>query len=110
MGVEYITKPENVEYVTQTAAAYGATVLVAKAVRSQMMPGGRTAPEAIKGKESLMAPKAHGSCPKPVQSNLRWDCDRDVADRICAFNRHSAESQVILRKLASSKRKQALSL
>lgn len=27
----------------------------------------------------------------PVQENLRWKCDRDVADRICNFNRHYAE-------------------
>jgi hypothetical protein len=26
-----------------------------------------------------------------VQANLRWNCDRDVADRICNFNRHYAE-------------------
>ena len=27
----------------------------------------------------------------PVQQNLRWDVNRDVADRICNFNRHYAE-------------------
>lgn len=27
----------------------------------------------------------------PVQSNLRWDCDRKKADEICNFNRHYAE-------------------
>ncbi len=27
----------------------------------------------------------------PVQQNLRWQCDREVADRICNFNRHYAE-------------------
>jgi len=89
---EYLTKPDTVEYVTQTAAVWGATLLVANAVKTQLMPGGRTAPEAIKGTEALMARKAHGTCPKPVQSNLKWGCDRNVADKICAFNRHGAES------------------
>lgn len=28
---------------------------------------------------------------RPVQKNLRWDCDGDTADRICNFNRHYAE-------------------
>jgi peptide methionine sulfoxide reductase MsrB len=26
-----------------------------------------------------------------VQQNLRWDCDWELADRICNFNRHYAE-------------------
>ena len=38
-----------------------------------------------------MAPKAHGTTDKPVQSNLRWNCDQETADRICCFNRHYAE-------------------
>jgi hypothetical protein len=41
--------------------------------------------------EEVMRPKAHGTCEKPVMSNLRWNCDRDTADRICCFNRHYAE-------------------
>jgi peptide methionine sulfoxide reductase MsrB len=40
---------------------------------------------------SLQAPKAHGTSNVPVQQNLRWDCDRETADRICNFNRHYAE-------------------
>jgi len=45
----------------------------------------------ISGPESLMAKKAHGTCPGPVQENLRYDCDRAVADNISCFNRHYAE-------------------
>jgi peptide methionine sulfoxide reductase MsrB len=26
-----------------------------------------------------------------VQETLRWDCDKETADRICCFNRHYAE-------------------
>lgn len=43
------------------------------------------------GDESIMSPKAHGTSEVPVQSNLRWDCDRKKADEICNFNRHYAE-------------------
>ena len=43
------------------------------------------------GKEDIMAQKAHGTSPSPVQDKLRWDCDRGTADRICSFNRHYAE-------------------
>lgn len=46
----------------------------------------------VKGEESIMAPKAHGTCEKPVQSNLRYGCDEKIADRICCFNRHYAEN------------------
>ena len=45
----------------------------------------------IRGEESLMSPKAHGTCTQPVQKSLRWVCDWDTADRICCFNRHYAE-------------------
>ena len=38
-----------------------------------------------------MDPKAHGTCPAPVQEKLRFGCDRSEADRICCFNRHYAE-------------------
>jgi peptide methionine sulfoxide reductase MsrB len=43
------------------------------------------------GPESIMSKKAHGTSATPVQENLRWNVDRDVADRICNFNRHYAE-------------------
>lgn len=41
--------------------------------------------------ESVMSKKAHGTSDKPVQKDLRWNCDYDTADRICNFNRHYAE-------------------
>mmetsp|Transcript_21693 Transcript_21693/g.45636 ORF Transcript_21693/g.45636 Transcript_21693/m.45636 type:complete len:182 (+) Transcript_21693:96-641(+) len=48
-------------------------------------------PPAVMGSESIMKKKAHGTSAVPVQENLRWQCDREVADRICNFNRHYAE-------------------
>lgn len=45
----------------------------------------------VMGDESIMSRKAHGTSEVPVQENLRWNCDRDTADRICNFNRHYAE-------------------
>ena len=41
--------------------------------------------------EAVMKKKAHGTSAVPVQQGLRWDVDRDEADRICNFNRHFAE-------------------
>ena len=41
--------------------------------------------------ESVMSPKAHGTCPNPVQDNLAYGCDFQTADKICCFNRHYAE-------------------
>lgn len=65
------------------------------------------------GDESIMSNKEHGSTKHPVQANLRWKVDRQLADRcalhccrswslwspttsrapcrICCFNRHFAE-------------------
>jgi hypothetical protein len=37
-----------------------------------------------------MSAKAHGTCAQPVQSQLRFGCDRDTADRICKSLRHCA--------------------
>merc|ERR1712086_128370 len=45
----------------------------------------------VMGEEALMCPKAHGTSPHPVQSNLIWGCDQKTADKICSFNRHYAE-------------------
>lgn len=45
----------------------------------------------VYAEESVMSPKAHGTSEKPVQKNLRWNCDYETADRICNFNRHYAE-------------------
>ena len=36
---------------------------------------------------SVMRDKAHGTCEKGVMTNLRWKCNRELADRICCFNR-----------------------
>merc|ERR1712039_499215 len=41
--------------------------------------------------ELTMCQKGHGTSKKPVQAALRWNCDYKTADRICNFNRHSAE-------------------
>ena len=46
----------------------------------------------VMGEESIMAPKDHGTSTKPVQAKLRWGCKADLADRICSYNRHYAES------------------
>eukprot|EP00980_Cylindrotheca_fusiformis_P028949 scaffold22680_cov107-Cylindrotheca_fusiformis.AAC.18 len=45
----------------------------------------------IVGDEAIMKPKHHGTSRVPVQQNLRWQVDRETADRICNFNRHYAE-------------------
>lgn len=37
----------------------------------------------LMGDESIMRPKAHGTCDKAVPSTVRWGCDPKLADRIC---------------------------
>lgn len=56
-----------------------------------MTPSEEYPPPVVMGPESIMDKKAHGTSAVPVQENLRWGADRDVADRICNFNRHYAE-------------------
>lgn len=46
----------------------------------------------IVGDESiLMSPKEYGTSSVPIQTNLRWSCDKNIANRICNYNRHYAE-------------------
>jgi len=52
--------------------------------------GGGTFP--VMGAESIMSKKAHGTGGAPVQANLRWNCDVQLADRICNYNRMWAEN------------------
>mmetsp|Transcript_2314 Transcript_2314/g.4915 ORF Transcript_2314/g.4915 Transcript_2314/m.4915 type:complete len:182 (+) Transcript_2314:80-625(+) len=60
-------------------------------IAAKMANGNTYPPPAVMGTEQLMSKKAHGTSSVPVQQNLRWKCDRDVADRISNFNRHYAE-------------------
>eukprot|EP00930_Biecheleria_cincta_P033775 TRINITY_DN23390_c0_g1_i4.p1 TRINITY_DN23390_c0_g1~~TRINITY_DN23390_c0_g1_i4.p1 ORF type:complete len:284 (+),score=49.02 TRINITY_DN23390_c0_g1_i4:106-957(+) len=50
-------------------------------------------PPVCMGDEYMMSQKGHGTCSKPVQKNLRWGCDFELADEICCFNRKGAEDQ-----------------
>lgn len=46
----------------------------------------------IKGDESIMKKKGHGTSDFAVQKTLRWGVDVQLADRICNYNRHYAEA------------------
>ena len=47
----------------------------------------------VMAEEEVMSQKAHGTSEKPVQKNLRWNCDFNTADRICNFNRKCFRSR-----------------
>lgn len=48
-------------------------------------------PNVVMGDDSMMTSGIHGSSKVPLQNNLRWNCDRNVANNICNFNRKHAE-------------------
>ena len=74
------------------ALAAGAGTAAVLALSRQPQPSNAAVPAAVRGNAvELMGPKTHGTCPRPVQDKLRWDCDRATADRISCFNRHYAE-------------------
>ena len=64
-----------------------ALTMALSAANAQPNVGGKL----VRGNEDIMAQKAHGTTQTPVQTNLRWDVQRDTADKICSFNRHYAE-------------------
>eukprot|EP00929_Paragymnodinium_shiwhaense_P047616 TRINITY_DN24142_c0_g1_i1.p1 TRINITY_DN24142_c0_g1~~TRINITY_DN24142_c0_g1_i1.p1 ORF type:complete len:615 (+),score=112.35 TRINITY_DN24142_c0_g1_i1:105-1949(+) len=45
----------------------------------------------VLGEEKIMCYKGHGSSLVPVQDNLRWGCDPNIADELCNFNRVANE-------------------
>jgi hypothetical protein len=45
----------------------------------------------LRGDESIMKKKKHGTSDKPVMKSLRYGCDPKLADQICNYNRHFAE-------------------
>ena len=45
----------------------------------------------VMGDERLMAPKAHGTTEAEVQADLLYSVNRQLADKICSFNRRFAE-------------------
>ena len=45
----------------------------------------------LRGDESIMSQKAHGTSDQPVQKSLKFNVDRDTADRITNYNRNWAE-------------------
>jgi hypothetical protein len=42
----------------------------------------------VKGSESIMKKKKHGTSDKPVMKTLRYGVDNKLADQICNYNRH----------------------
>jgi len=45
----------------------------------------------VYGDETIMNQKGHGSTESPVQSNLLYGVDQDLANKICSYNRRFAE-------------------
>jgi len=45
----------------------------------------------VMGTEEMMSQKEFGTSAVPIQTDLRWGCDVETADRICNYNRHYAE-------------------
>ena len=45
----------------------------------------------VMGTEQMMSQKEFGTSAVPIQKKLRWTCDEVLAERICNYNRHSAE-------------------
>ena len=45
----------------------------------------------VYGDETIMNQKNHGSTNSPVQSNLLYGVDQDLANKICSYNRRFAE-------------------
>ena len=85
-----------VHHPTSTAAAAAASsAAAATSTRRNMFnffsSSASTGKYPVLADEEVMSQKQHGTSEKPVQKELRWNCDYNTADRICNFNRHYAE-------------------
>jgi len=45
----------------------------------------------VMGTEEMMSEKQYGTSAVPCQTDLRWSCDGQNANKICNYNRHYAE-------------------
>ena len=74
------------------SALLGGTAARSVVGRAGMISANFGAP-VVMGTEAMMADKGtgHGTSTLPCQTNLRWNCDPDTANRICNYNRHYAE-------------------
>lgn len=78
-------------FLAPTIKAAGRSAMNSQRNLFNMFGSASTGQYPVYAEEAVMAPKAHGTSEKPVQQNLRWNCDYNTADRICNFNRHYAE-------------------
>lgn len=77
---------------SSSSALLGGTAARSVVGRAGMISANFGAP-VVMGTEAMMADKGtgHGTSTLPCQTNLRWNCDPDTANRICNYNRHYAE-------------------
>ena len=75
-----------------TRAGVASLVVAASILRSRRTIPIRLLTDPVRGDESIMSAKSHGTTAEPVQRLLRWGVNRELADRICSFNREGAES------------------
>lgn len=96
-GVDTSNSPTNtakelIRYLFMLAMFFGGFLLISYAALGHL-PFARSECSApcVPGSEDIMRQKEHGTSHTPVQDNLRWNVDWDIADRICNFNRRYAE-------------------
>lgn len=84
-----ITTPNAMPRRAVMTSAFGALALHSRSPASaaDFKVGGSP----VLGDESIMVQKAHGTSAQPVQQNLKWNVDRENADRITNYNRRFAE-------------------
>eukprot|EP00523_Entomoneis_sp_CCMP467_P023377 CAMPEP_0168833772 /NCGR_PEP_ID=MMETSP0727-20121128/3241_1 /TAXON_ID=265536 /ORGANISM="Amphiprora sp., Strain CCMP467" /LENGTH=218 /DNA_ID=CAMNT_0008887089 /DNA_START=43 /DNA_END=699 /DNA_ORIENTATION=+ len=77
------------QFLTAVVASTGA----ASGVLANTSPSGAfdVGGKLVFGDEEIMSKKAHGTSEQPVQSDLLYEVDVSLADKICNFNRHFAE-------------------
>ena len=89
---------EALEMLSKVAFAFIAIFLGGHAFRSVLSAQSSSCESpCVPGTESIMSQKAHGTSATPVQSDLRWNCDWNTADRICNFNRKCVCGEDLLR-------------
>lgn len=75
----------------QLLGGLSAGVLAGTAAAGAPAVAGAAGSVVVRGDESIMAPKAHGTTAEAVQKSLRFSVNNGLADRICSYNRFFAE-------------------
>jgi hypothetical protein len=84
--------PRSLLAVAGVIGSLSGTMFIPESVHAQVLLSSEGLSTIVYGDgDDIMKPKEHGTSKQPVQSNLLYNVNNQLADKICNYNRHFAE-------------------